>query len=374
MTPCFQSSWSPQKGQGRGPRHRRRLHSSTRCGRTGRRPHLPPAHRPPASPPGRGVAGVRWANTCRSSLLAAYSIGPPRPAGALSPLAATLPTPHCERPHGEPRVCPPRGTALSDPTMKPKPKHDEATRQRALKILEEGKNSTQVAEELACRRAQCAAGATRPVRPARPPARTPRAGRSGSARAPRPRTESRYRPSLRSATCSPPIGCERRRTPRSFAILSDKSGVLEQAAERAAEQEVRLAQAHAEQLVEVVCAFLDALGVPFTDRGPAGRLLAGLLRQAGEGGAAGALARPRRAGPPGAARGSRGRDSRAGGDRGPRPGATPRAAPPGRAPEAGHRRMLDRATCVRGRHRRGGRGGVLGGGGPGRPHRRVCGP
>jgi hypothetical protein len=48
-----------------------------------------------------------------------------------------------------------------------------------------------------------------------------------------------------------------------FAILSDKSGVLEQTAERAAEQEVRLAQAHAEQLVEVVCAFLDALGVPF---------------------------------------------------------------------------------------------------------------
>jgi hypothetical protein len=48
-----------------------------------------------------------------------------------------------------------------------------------------------------------------------------------------------------------------------FAILSDMSGVLEQTAERAAEQEVRLAQAHAEQLVEVVCAFLDALGVPF---------------------------------------------------------------------------------------------------------------
>jgi hypothetical protein len=157
-------------------------------------------------------------------------------------------------------------------------------RQRALRLLGQGKSSTQVAEELGVpagtvRYWRHAAGHAGPPSGADPISWAERKRKSAEGAhgvAVQALVEVRNLPSAGRVR-------EAKDAALTFAILSDKSGVLEQAAERAAEQQVGLAQAHPEQLVEVVCAFLDALGVPFTDRGPARRLLAGLLRQAGEG-------------------------------------------------------------------------------------------
>jgi hypothetical protein len=66
-----------------------------------------------------------------------------------------------------------------------------------------------------------------------------------------------------------------------MAILTDKSGVLEEAARREEERQLRLAGAQGRLLVAVIDAYLEAIGV---SAGPAARkTLAHLLRQPGAG-------------------------------------------------------------------------------------------
>ena len=63
-----------------------------------------------------------------------------------------------------------------------------------------------------------------------------------------------------------------------FGVLVDKSEVLERAAQTARERQVRLATAEAELIVQVVRAYMNALGLSF---GPAAAsTLADLLRPA----------------------------------------------------------------------------------------------
>jgi hypothetical protein len=66
-----------------------------------------------------------------------------------------------------------------------------------------------------------------------------------------------------------------------MAILTDKSGVLEEAARREEERQLRLAEGQGRLLVAVIDAYLEAIGL---SAGPAARkTLAHLLRQAGAG-------------------------------------------------------------------------------------------
>jgi hypothetical protein len=66
-----------------------------------------------------------------------------------------------------------------------------------------------------------------------------------------------------------------------MAILTDKSGVLEEAARRDEERQARLTAAQGELLAEVICMYFEAVGLTL---GPAARqTLAHLLRQAKDG-------------------------------------------------------------------------------------------
>jgi transposase-like protein len=69
----------------------------------------------------------------------------------------------------------------------------------------------------------------------------------------------------------------------SFAILTDKSGVLETAAAHADERQVRLAEGHGQLVAAVLETFMSAVGLPAARGGATGRLLADLLRRSGAG-------------------------------------------------------------------------------------------
>lgn len=157
--------------------------------------------------------------------------------------------------------------------------YDDAKRTEALRLLEEGVGAAEIQRRLDVPSATIRSWAHRAGRSGPPKGTDPEtwaarkaAGAQDAWDAAQQALE-QVRDRLKAGKAA-----DAQRAALAFAILTDKSGVLEEAAERARERQVRVTEEQAQQLVDVTRRFLVALGLPAPPEcRPLGRLMRALI-------------------------------------------------------------------------------------------------